>query len=105
MCRQSRNAAQALSAGEHSWITFHVTAGPNASVIGESTMLGPGIEVAQVMLNPSGTNIAWVTNGLRPCRSACGHHAKNHMNWLESIGSDATIRLPRCPITGTPHSS
>ena len=86
-------------------MTFQVTAGPNASVIGASSRLGPGMPVAHVRLKPSGTNITWVTNGLSPCRSACGHHAKNHMNWLESIGSEATIRLSRCRMMWTPNSA
>jgi hypothetical protein len=68
-------------------------------------MLGPGIAVAHVRLNPSGTKIACVTNGFRPCSNACGHQAKNHMNWLESIGSCAMTLLPRCPSTGIPNST
>src|ERR1700760_1981200 len=97
------NAVHALSAGEASWITFQVTSGPKARVTGDSRIAGPGIAVAQVRLKPSGTNIAWVTNGFRPCSSAWGHQAKNHMNWLESIASEATARLPRWPSTGSPN--
>ena len=82
-----------------------MTAGPKASVIGASSRLGPASPVAHVRLKPSGTNITWVTNGLSPCSSACGHQAKNHMNWLESIGSEATIRLPRWPDDGIPNSA
>jgi tetratricopeptide (TPR) repeat protein len=58
---------------------------------GAARSAGPGIEVFAARLIESGTQIRWVTSGLIPCRSACGHQTSDHMNIVGSLPMHAQV--------------
>jgi hypothetical protein len=69
--------------------TFNETTGPNPSVIGEISTLGPGTDVAEAKLNPVGAQMAFVQIGFKPWLMACGHQLMYHMKSFGSAGAAA----------------
>ena len=60
--------------------TLYEAIGPTDSVMGIKRALGPGIEVAHVMLNPLGAQMTGLCSGFQPFARAWGHHLRNQTN-------------------------
>ena len=79
---------------------LNVATGPTRSVSGVMMKASPGNVVVHARLKPEGAQIASVTSGFEPWRSACGHQANDQMStsgsrmWPTKLlaGCDATTR-------------
>ena len=90
--RHSQYQAAAVAARQNTSTTAKVTGVPKARVIGEKRAPHASIEVLASRFTPSGTFMAWVTNGFDPCTMACAVWAYIHSNTAWSLSPPATRR-------------
>ncbi len=58
-----------------------------------------------VRFAPSGAQMMWGTNGLRPCSTAYGHHSNVHMNEVGSPFPEHAQTESGCTIAPCPYRS